>query len=43
LQWASLFCLWVFSAMLALNVKASSKPGFDIDVQQIVIIAMCAI
>jgi palmitoyltransferase len=43
LQWASLFCLWVFSTLLALNVKSSPNSNFDVDPHQIVIIAFAGL
>jgi palmitoyltransferase len=42
-QWACIFCIWTFATLLAQNVKFVSNPNFDMDPQQIVIIALCVL
>ncbi|KAH7924201.1 zf-DHHC-domain-containing protein [Leucogyrophana mollusca] len=43
-QWASVFCLWTFSTLLGLNIRAQSRSSApDIDPQHIVILALAAL
>ncbi|KAH8112143.1 zf-DHHC-domain-containing protein [Phellopilus nigrolimitatus] len=43
LQWSSPWTLWTFATLVALNARKDSDPGFNIDPEQIVIIALSAI
>jgi len=38
--WAAFFCLWTFSTLLGLNVRAVSRPGLTVDAEQVAIIAI---
>jgi hypothetical protein len=40
--WAALFCLWIFTTLLALVVKDGSKPDGNLDPLEIVVIALWA-
>ena len=40
--WAAFFCLWTFSTLLGLNVRAVSRPVLTVDAEQVAIIAMYA-
>ncbi|KDQ55985.1 hypothetical protein JAAARDRAFT_158736 [Jaapia argillacea MUCL 33604] len=42
LEWSSLFCLWTFSTVLAVTVRSAGR-GDDVDVQEIVIIALAGL
>ncbi|KII83651.1 hypothetical protein PLICRDRAFT_47131 [Plicaturopsis crispa FD-325 SS-3] len=42
-QWCLLYCLWIFTTLIGLNVSPSSSPAFDIDPQQIAIIAISGV
>lgn len=33
--WAAFFCLWTFSTLVALNVRATTRQGMDVDPEQI--------
>jgi palmitoyltransferase len=38
--WDALFCLWSFTTLLALNVRAISRTGLTVDAEQVVTIVM---
>ena len=40
--WAAFFCLWMFSTLLGLNVRAVSRSGITVDAEQVAIISMYA-
>jgi hypothetical protein len=33
--WAAFFCLWTFSTLVALNVRATTRQGINVDPEQI--------
>ena len=39
--WSVIFCLWTFTTLLALTVRAATRTGTNLDAQHIVVIAMC--
>jgi hypothetical protein len=41
--WNAFFCLWTFSTLLALNVRAATRRGISLDPEQIVMIALYAL
>lgn len=41
--WNAFFCLWTFSSLLALNVRAATRRGISLDPEQIAMIAMYAL
>ncbi|EIN05184.1 zf-DHHC-domain-containing protein [Punctularia strigosozonata HHB-11173 SS5] len=43
LLWALLFCLWVFSTLLGMNVRHGDENDSNVDAQHIVIIALSAL
>ncbi|KAG9311127.1 DHHC palmitoyltransferase-domain-containing protein [Chiua virens] len=40
LQWGTIFCFWTFATLLVLNVKPRPLTAHELDVQQIVVIAL---
>lgn len=40
LQWAAMFCFWMFATLLGLNIKPRAFAAPELDPQQIVVIAL---
>ena len=38
--WGAFFCLWTFSTLVALNVRATARQGIDVDPEQIATIVL---
>lgn len=38
--WDAFFCLWSFSTLLGLNVRAVSRPGLTVDAEQVAVIVI---